>query len=78
MVGLNLPYIHKMKQEEFKLSDKGHNIPLGDDYFYLGKDIKEFIRLLKERILFLNIYNQSSGSNVWLLQEIDKLSGGLK
>jgi hypothetical protein len=58
------------KQEEFKLSDK-IKCKTTEEGFILTKDVKEFIRLLKENF---------EDERAWeiRLEIIDKLSGELK
>jgi hypothetical protein len=67
--------------EEFNLSKKltlagEHYNPhksFYDTEVFLKEDVKEFIRLLKEDILFVG--NNQDTNVVWLLQRLDKLAG---
>ncbi len=61
------------KMTEFNLSDKeDFNSEMGD--FYHPKDIKEFIRRLKEELTNIN-YIVDENDRAITIQLIDKLSG---
>jgi len=62
----------KKQEEEFKLKEKIDY--LGDNFGFPIKAVKEFIRLLKERVSQSSITNDETNE---ILEEIDKLSGGL-
>jgi len=67
--------------EEFNLSEKGERFykPTGDNLYFNIKDVKEFIFLLKERLLSaidmpINTKEQVNTLN-WITEKIDKLAG---
>ena len=69
-----------MKEEEFNLSEKDHNMSMmpGDEeeHMYLQKDIKEFIKRLKYQIFMAKpwLFSDKKERDI-ILKEIDKLAG---
>jgi len=73
-----------MKEEEFNLSEKDHNMSMmpGDEeeHMYLQKDIKEFIKRLKEEFSNLKINPNKAYAKPYKIFDmciatIDKLAG---
>jgi len=68
-----------MKTDDFCLSDISPRRICKDGVLYLEKDVKEFVRILKEKEIDLRIYGLSykQGAIAWKVMNdfIDKLAG---